>query len=274
MKLRWTALPPSLTGLFWLLLAAALMAIDLKHPLEPLREGIARLLFPVERGVSRSVAAFRALGSWLHRQETLLREKRRLEAQLAELKVRTMAYEALLEENRRLRALLKSSAQRSFRPLATEVLWTGPVWKSHRIVVDRGRSDGVREGMAVFAAEGLVGQVVRAFERTSEVVLLSDPNHAVPVYLQRNGLHALLVGGGRPDRLLLQFLPETADVEEGDLLLTSGLGDHFPRGYPVARVVRVRRLPSSPFLEVVARPLAPLDRLHFLFIALRDGESH
>ena len=129
-----------------------------------------------------------------------------------------------------------------------------------RILVDKGARDGVYVGQAVLDAGGVFGQVARVGQLTAEVILVSDAAHAIPVQVNRNGLRTIAVGTGDMGRLKLPYLPTSADVIVGDLLVTSGLGGGFPAGYPVGTVAEVKRDPAASLADVDVKPAAALDR--------------
>jgi len=129
-----------------------------------------------------------------------------------------------------------------------------------RVLVDKGARDGVFVGQAVLDAGGVFGQVARVGELTSEVILVSDGTHAIPVQVNRNGLRTIAVGTGDMTKLKLPYLSTSADVIAGDLLVTSGLGGGFPAGYPVGTITDVKRDPAQSLAEVDVRPAAALDR--------------
>ena len=131
----------------------------------------------------------------------------------------------------------------------------------HNLVIGIGSRDGVYDGQALVDADGVVGQVIETGVMTAKAILISDPDHAVPVVVNRNGLRTIAFGTGEFDRLELPFLPNNADIRAGDLLVTSGLGGAFPAGYPVAVVDFVTRMPQEPFADVTATPAAALDQI-------------
>jgi rod shape-determining protein MreC len=167
---------------------------------------------------------------------------------------------ALTAENIRLRETLGGSQRVDVEHLLAEVVAVDPDPFVHRTVIDVGLNDGIKEGWPVIDAKGLVGQVVEVGYQYSRVLLITDSTHAVPVVVKRNGTRAIAVGTGKLDQLKLIYVADTADVEEGDLLLTSGLGGRFPEGYPVARVTSVYHDPGRPYALVKALPIAELDR--------------
>ena len=136
----------------------------------------------------------------------------------------------------------------------------------HALVINKGTRDGVYDGQAMVDADGVVGQVIQAGLLSSQGVLISDPDHALPVEINRNGLRTIAVGTGEYNRLDLPFLPNNADINEGDLLVTSGLGGAFPAGYPVAVIESVTRIPQAPFAVVSARPAAALNQVREIML--------
>lgn len=131
----------------------------------------------------------------------------------------------------------------------------------HSLVIDIGTQDGVFDGQALVGADGVVGQVIKAGLMTSQAMLISDTDHALPVEVNRNGLRTIVVGTGSIDSLELPFIVNNADIRVGDLLVTSGLGGAFPPGYPVAIVETVTRIPHEPYADVTAKPAAPLGQV-------------
>jgi rod shape-determining protein MreC len=143
-----------------------------------------------------------------------------------------------------------------------------------RVLVDKGASDGVFVGQAVLDSGGVFGQVARVEQLTSEVILLSDASHAIPVQVNRNGLRTIAVGTGDMNRLKLPYLSTSADVVVGDLLVTSGLGGGFPAGYPVGTVAEVKRDPAQSLADVEVKPAAALDRTReVMFVWLAAGPA-
>ncbi len=130
----------------------------------------------------------------------------------------------------------------------------------HRVLLDKGAADGVFKGQAILDAEGIVGQVFRVNPHTSEAILISDAEHAIPVQSNRSGVRTIAVGTGDPDKLSLPFVTVESDLRAGDLLLSTGMGGVFPPGYPVAEVTEVERAATATFAKVEARPTAHLDR--------------
>lgn len=197
-------------------------------------------------------------------------ERLRSEALLLERKVQQMA--ALTAENIRLRELLSASQRVDPPSRLVELIGVNPDPFQHEVILNQGGEDGVFVGQPVLDAGGVMGQVVSLAHYTSRVMLITDARSAIPVEVNRNGFRAIALGTGALDQLELEHIPDTADIREGDLLVTSGLGGRFPRGYPVARVREVIRDPGRPFTLVKAEPAARLDRSrHLLLVEYRPA---
>lgn len=209
-------------------------------------------------------------GDWFaglfENKEDLQQENEDLKARLLILERRALKYAALASENNELRRLMNSSEVLDDRVIVGEVVGVSPDPFSHEVIINKGRSDGLRTGQAVLDAEGLMGQVVQTSQITSRVLLVSDSSHAVPVEVVRNGLRAILLGTGDTSTLDLVHVPDTADIREGDLLVSSGLGGRFPRGYPVAEVSLINKEPGEPFVSIEAVPRAQLNQSRLVLV--------
>lgn len=249
-------------ALLFALLSVSLMVLDWQyHQLDRLRSTLSTVVYPLQALVDLPGALLDWTDESLSTREQLLRENRALHASNLKMAARVQRLEALEEENRRLRALMDSAARVENETRIAEILRVDLDPFRHLILINKGTRDGVYEGQPVLDAFGVVGQVIEAGLYGSRVMLISDPNHALPVAVNRNGLRTIAVGTGKLQRLSLPFLPNAADVVPGDLLVTSGLGGRFPPGYPVARVTEVNRNPGNSFAEISAEPLAALDRV-------------
>ncbi|MFB8831305.1 rod shape-determining protein MreC [Azotobacter sp. CWF10] len=180
---------------------------------------------------------------------------------------------ALTEQNVRLRELLNSAALVDEKVLVGELIGVDPNPFTHRILIDKGERDGVFLGQPVLDARGLMGQVVEVMPYTARVLLLTDTTHSIPVQVNRNGLRAIAVGTGNPERLELRHVADTADIKEGDLLVSSGMGQRFPAGYPVAVVSEVIHDSGQPFAIVRAVPTAALNRTRYMLMVFSDPRS-
>ena len=211
------------------------------------------------------------VGDVVSTREGLLQRNAELERRVLELSQVSQQFMALKAENERLRALLGSRARLPAEVLISEIVGIVPSPGTHQVMLDKGADDDVRIGDAVIDAHGLFGQVVDVGSFTSRVMLVTDANHAVPVQVNRNGVRSIAGGTGRLDLLQLENVAVTADIREGDLLETSGLGGRFPPGYPVGYVDAVLIEPTAAFASISVRPLAELDRSrHVLVVLSRD----
>ena len=174
------------------------------------------------------------------------------------------------QENERLRSLLSSPVRGEIKKMFAEILSVDSDPYSHQVVINRGATDGVYEGQPVLDEKGIVGQILHVGVSSSRVILISDISHAIPVRIQRNGLRLIASGSGQIDRLIHNFVPHSADVKEGDLLVTSGLGGKYPEGYPVSRVVLVRADESREFATIYSEPVAQIDRLRYMLLLSKD----
>ncbi len=207
-------------------------------------------------------------------QASLVQKNAELERRVLELSQVSQQFLALKLENERLRELLGSRARLPAEVLVAELVGVVPAPNTHQVIIDKGRDSRVQVGQAVIDAEGLFGQVVEVDAFTSRVLLITDADHAVPVQVNRNGVRSIAGGTGEMERLQLEQVSVTADIREGDLLETSGLGGRFPRGYPVGYVETVLIEPTAPFAAVTVRPLAALDRSrHVLVVFSRPEEA-
>lgn len=204
-------------------------------------------------------------------RDELKEQNETLNARLLVLERRAQKYADLARDNSELRSALNSASRIDDSVRVADIIGVTPDPFSHEVIVDKGSRDTVSIGQAVLDSEGLMGQVVQVNEFTSRVLLISDSSHAVPVYVHRNGIRANLLGTGDYDSLELVHVPETSDIRVGDLLLSSGLGGVFPKGYPVARVSEVTHDPGEPFSNVRAEPMAQLNRSQMVLIVFKEG---
>lgn len=168
--------------------------------------------------------------------------------------------EALAAENRRLRELLASSAQLGDQVLVAEIIAVNQDPYRHQITLNRGSRDGVYRGQALVDAYGVMGQIVDVAPNTCKALLVTDPDHGIPVEINRTGLQTIAVGLGDERGLRLPFLPSNADIKNGDLLVSSSLGGRFPAGYPVGKVYDVKPVAGEHFMEAYAYPAARLNQ--------------
>ncbi|MDE2052359.1 MAG: rod shape-determining protein MreC [Gammaproteobacteria bacterium] len=215
--------------------------------------------YPVELAVSSPVAAWRWMQSSFATRDSLEAENQRLRTRLRDLELRSMRYDALAQENAALLGLRNSLPPLAQRWLPADIVNIQLDSLRQRVLVDRGSINGVTASQAVLDDRGVVGQTMHVGPWSAQVILITDPEHALPVQIARTGLRTIAVGAGDSTSLGLPYLPANADVHAGDVLVTSGLGGVFPPGYPVARVTEVHKDTVEPLAHVRATPFAHLD---------------
>ena len=242
--------------------------------LEPVRSGIGAVVSPIYFVAEAPYLLSDNIANLFSTRNRLLDEIAQLERSVLELSQVSQQFLAMQTENERLRELLGSRSRLSGEVLVAELVAVIPDTKKHRVVIDKGANDGVSVGESVIDADGLFGQVIEVSEFTSIVLQISDTTHAVPVEVNRNNVRAIAAGTGEYDVLELETVPKSADIRQGDLLVSSGLGDRFPRGYPVGTVTGVDKDPTAAFARVTVRPSAALDRSRHVLVVFRDlGEA-
>jgi rod shape-determining protein MreC len=253
------------------LLALGLIIVDKRYDhLGKIRRLLSVVAYPVQVAVASPFQGWDWFKDSVTTRDALRADKTKLEAELRLAQFRLQRYEALEAETQRLRALRDSTAGVTDRFVIGDVMDVDLDAFRERVLVDKGAGDGVYVGQAVLDSGGVFGQVARVGQLTSEVILVSDAAHAIPVQINRTGLRTVAVGTGDTNRLKLPYLPTSADVIAGDLLVTSGLGGGFPAGYPVGTVAEVKRDPAQSLADVDVKPAAALDRSReLLFVWLK-----
>jgi rod shape-determining protein MreC len=248
-------------------LSILILVIDHRENyLDAVHRAIDVTVYPLRVAVDAPVAMWRRLGETGADRNQLRLENSRLKAERLLTHARLQRYSALEAENARLRAMLEARTRVREEVRVAGIMSVSANPFRHDLVIDKGQNDGVYDGQAMVDAEGVVGQVIETGLFSAQAVLISDPDHALPVEINRNGLRTIAVGTGEFDRLDLPFLPNNADVRQGDLLVTSGLGGAFPAGYPVAIIDNVTRVPQEPFAAVSARPAAKLNQIREIML--------
>lgn len=246
----------------WAMLSVMMMMLDHRyHALDGARDVLSTLVYPLNYLARLPTDAQRWLGENLVGRAALLEENARLRDKQVFLNVQLQKLTTLEAENRRLRSLLESAVNIPERVLIAELLAVDFDPYRHHILLNRGRRHGIYVGQPVIDQQGIIGQIIRADPLTSTAILITDPNHALPIQINRTGVRTLALGTGHFQELKLPHIPNNEDVKVGDLLVTSGLGGRFPRGYPVGVVTKVEFDPVSPFAHIIARPVAQLDRI-------------
>jgi len=243
------------------LVAVVLMAMDQRgHYVPKIRYAAEYLAEPVYHVVEWPVRAAGNLFTQFSSRRSLRHENDQLKELLLSQGGALQRLDALAAENKRLRSLFEGAQSQEFEYQFAELLQVDLDPFSHKVLINRGFLDDVNRGQAVIDGDGVMGQVEEVHLHFSTVRLISDPNHALPVQINRTGLRTIAFGSGETGNLSLTSVPREADVRDGDLIVTSGLGDRFPGGYPVARVTVIDREEGKTFAQIEASPLAALGR--------------
>ena len=206
-------------------------------------------------------------------REQILESNRQLQDENLILQRRVITMAAVQAENARLRQLLGTTEFVEESVLIVALVGSPPDTETHRIIINRGTADGLREGQPIVDAKGLIGQIKTAGTENSEVLLISDRAHALPVELVRTGSRAIAEGTGDYQALRLRNIPETVDIIVGDEIVSSGLGGNFPHGYPVGRVESVEKNSSTPFLEIRISPHAGLQTSRQMLVLFSEAKE-
>jgi rod shape-determining protein MreC len=249
------------------LLALGLIIVDKRYDhLGKIRSWLSIVAYPVQVAVESPFAGWHWFRESVTTRDVLREDNARLQADLRLAQFKLQRYEALESETLRLRALRTNTSEVASQFVIGDIMDVDLDAFRERVLVDKGAHDGIFVGQAVLDAGGVFGQVARVEQLTSEVILVSDPAHAIPVQINRNGLRTIAVGTGDTNHLKLPYLPTSADVVVGDLVVTSGLGGGFPAGYPVGTVAAVKKDAAQSLADVDLRPAAALDRSRELML--------
>lgn len=247
--------------MIYILLAIVLMFMDqIGHYVPRIRSAMELAFEPVFHVAGWPASALQSLELRTRERSDLITENQQLLQQLLKVSGSVQTQTALVQENQRLRDLLEATRGRDYFFKFAEMTRVDLDPFSHKVWINRGADEGVVAGQAVIDGLGIVGQVEDVLRHLSSVRLISDPDHALPVQINRTGLRTVAYGKGETSHLLLPNVPLQADVSTGDVIVTSGLGDRFPPGFPVGEVERVERDSGETFAKVYVRPFAALDR--------------
>ncbi|MGZ8164963.1 MAG: rod shape-determining protein MreC [Methylobacter sp.] len=274
MKLLFATGPSLNTRLLVAVIASTiLLATEYRSPrLDSVRTTLSFFIDPLKYLVDLPMILIEHAAESVSSYSALKKENERLREEQLIHQTRLLKFASLEKENIRLRALLENSFKLGEQVLVAELLSINMAPYENIVLVNKGTRFGVHPKQPVLDANGVVGQVFRALPFSSEIMLITDPNHAIPVQVNRNGLLTIAVGSGKLNQLNLPFLPNNADIRPGDLLITSGLGGTFPQGYPVGVVDNFTPQPNRSFATITATPQAMLDRNRELMIVWSNSK--
>ena len=238
-----------------------MMTVDHRQGhLEKVRSALSVFVYPLQYAANLPVTVTDWVSEAFVTRASLMEENAQLRDEQLVLSSKVQKVEILKAENERLREMLQSSEKLDERVLIAELLAVDLQPFRHQIVINKGQREGVYDGQPIVDANGVMGQIVHVGPFSSTVLLLTDPSHAIPVQINRNGLRSVALGTGQSHILQLEHLPNNVDIREGDLVVSSGLGSRFPPGYPVGVVHNISRVPGEPFAKVAIIPSAQLEK--------------
>ncbi len=259
----------------FILASIIMMTVDHRQGhLEKVRSALSVFVYPLQYVANLPVTVTNWVSEALTTRARLMEENALLRDKQLVLSSKIQKFEIIEAENERLREMLQSSERLDERVLIAELLAVDLQPFRHQIVINKGQREGVYDGQAIVDANGVMGQIVHVGPFSSTVLLLTDPTHAIPVQVNRNGLRSVAVGTGQSHILQLEHLSNNVDIKEGDLVVSSGLGSRFPSGYPVGVVHNISRVPGEPFAKVTIIPSAHLEKSREVLLLWPETRSY
>lgn len=257
--------------IFFALLSLLLLFVDARYKnLETIRKVLALPIQSLQRLstniTDEPVILWDRFSDYLDTQGNLARENVQLRQQHAVYATQLLELQVLQAENAQLRKLFEVSQHADFPMQMAEIVYLERDIFKRKVFVDKGSQKDVVAGQVVMDEAGLVGQVTRVYPWLSEVTLITDKDHAVPIQVLRTGLRAVVFGSGNISNLALRYMPISSDIQVGDVLVTSGIDGTYPPGLPVAKVIQIERDPAYPFAQILCIPLAGVDQQRQLMI--------
>lgn len=258
---------------FFAVFSIALLLLDSRlHSLDKLRQGIATVLYPIQMLSVAPVNAASSFGFYFRHQSSMEKELNALKEQNIKNAEIMHKHTILATENNQLRKLLDVKQKQATPSVLAEIIYDAHDPFTRKIILDKGSKHGVALSQPVIDDRGVVGQITRVFPLTSEVTLLTDKNHAIPVQIARNGIRSVVYGRGQTSPLGMRTT-SSADVQKGDLLVTSGIDGIYPEGLLVARVEQIESKASTTFENVLCIPVAGIDEhKQFLILMVKTDE--
>lgn len=254
--------------LFALVAIALLVADSRLHTLKPIRQFINTVLYPVQRIALLPRSAVYYVSDYFSSLTEAQKEVRKLQKQRLTNSQTLQQAQALIAENAKLRILLNTSQRIKSKSILAEILYGARAPFTHKVIIDRGAQDGVAEGQPAIDDNGVLGQVTRVFPLTAEITFLTDKDQAIPVQVMRSGLRSIARGSGPSGVINLRFVLADADIQTGDLLVTSGIDGIYPPGLAVAKVTKIKNIANSTFSQVTCQPAAGMDKNRQMLILL------
>ncbi len=252
---------PGFRLFFLVVLAILLMILDKQvSTFNQVRAALSMPLLPLQYIVSWPIQLIDKTRTIISSHDALVRENLDLKAEQLLLRAQVQRFLAIESENNQLKALMRSSTQVQGKVLVAQLLAVDTDPYVNQVVLDKGSRQGIFIGQPVLDANGVMGQVIQVGPLTSRVLLVNDSHSGIPVQVARNGIRAIAIGDSYSKKLRLMSVPQTVDIKSGDMLVTSGLSQHYPEGYPVGQVISVVKDPGLQFATILVEPSAHLDR--------------
>ena len=259
---------------FFSLLAIAVMVADHRfQALSLVRLGVSAVISPIEQALMFPLSVVRHGGKYFSDQKALVEDNARLKAEVLSLAAASQQSQLIRAEKTYLGVLADPEKRFGDRGIVAEIIRDARNPFARKVIIDKGKSQGMIAGLAVIDGKGVVGQITAVGMLTSEVTLTTEKDQAVPVMVVRNGVRAIAVGTGRTGTIDVPFIPIGADIQVGDALVTSGIDGTYPAGLSVATVTAVEKNPAFPFARISANPAAGTDQYRFVKV-LTQQELH
>lgn len=258
---------PGARLVFFAVLSLLLMFVDARFGyLESARSALSVLVSPIQHLATLPGTLWHKSGDFLVAQSSLLETNKALHRQHERDSAQLVQSQALLQENRQLRNLLAMQQRNQISVQFAEIMYAEIDVFKRKVLINKGGSASIQAGQVVMDDKGIIGQVTRVYPRLSEVTLITEKNHAVPVQVLRSGLRSIAFGAGNTSQLSLRYMPVSADIQKGDVLVTSGIDGLYPPGIPVAVVEKIGRDPAYPFANIICTPIGGVDKHRHLLV--------
>ena len=261
---------PNYSGLRIILifiLSSGMMYLDFQgNYTDRLRSYLSVTLLPIQVAANAPKKIINNLKNKLNDRESILTENQLLKKENIQLYSKVQQTYKLEAENKRLFELLKAKPEDGKNFIFADIISVNQDNDKHQIIINKGSMDGIELGAAIADSKGIIGHIVRDQVLASEVLLISDPEHGIPIEIARNGLRAIAIGIGSYDEIILNNLPNNSDIKINDVLITSGLGGRYPEGYPVAIISNIERVKGDSYLSIGAKPIANLKNINEVLV--------
>ncbi len=231
-----------------------------------LRSYLSASLYPIQYLINLPNNLQESLYENFLNREEIISQNQKLKEENLNLKSQMQQIYRLESENKRLYELIDSKPKTENTYLFADIISTSKILNKHQILINRGSRDGIQLGSSIVNADGIVGHVIRDQIFASEVLLISDLEHAIPVEIVRTGLRTIAVGTGEFNSLRVNTLPTNSDIKKEDIIITSGLGGRYPEGFPVGTIKEIIAEAGNPFLEVEILPFANLKTINEVWV--------